>query len=90
MSTPEPKPITVAFNDLPQPVRERLMALFTADPRDPRVLAFEVRTVVRGFKYLTRIVSAVAIAVCVWQVLTRAFDEAHQPFDLPIADAAAV
>jgi len=69
----EPLPIKVAFNDLPQTVRERLMAIFTADKPDPRLLAFEVRTAWRGFKYLVRLVSLVVAAICVYQVLTRAF-----------------
>lgn len=73
MADSAPTTISVAFNDLPQPVREWLMPLFTANPRDPRVLAFEVRTAWSGLKRLTRLVSAVVIAVCVWQVLTRAF-----------------
>ncbi len=66
-------PIKVAFNDLPQTVRERLMAIFTAEKPDPRLLAFEVRTAWRGFKYVVRVVSLVVAAICVYQVLTRAF-----------------
>jgi hypothetical protein len=68
-----PKTITVAFNDLPQPVRERLMAIFTAEKPDPRLLAFEVRTQWRGFKKVLRVISLVVAAICVYQVLTRAF-----------------
>jgi hypothetical protein len=68
-----PQTITVAFNDLPQTVRERVMAIFTAEKPDPRLLAFEVRTQWRGFKKIVRVVSAVVGAVCIYQVLTRAF-----------------
>jgi hypothetical protein len=69
----QPKTITVVFNDLPQTVRERLIAIFTAEKPDPRVLAFEVRTQWRGFKKILRVVSLVVAAICVYQVLTRVF-----------------
>jgi hypothetical protein len=69
----DPKTITVAFNDLPQPVRERLMASFTAEKPDGRLLAFEVRTQWRGFKKILRAISLVVAVICVYQVLTRAF-----------------
>ena len=61
------------FNALPLPVRERLYAIFLADQGDPRLLAFEVKTVVPVLKYLGVVTGAAGALVTSREILTRAF-----------------
>lgn len=52
----------VHFNDLPQTIRERLLAVF-ANPQDPRVLLYNYDARLGWFKYVTAIGGAVAIGL---------------------------
>ncbi len=51
------------FDELPQSVRERLMALLTSKTRDPRVIAFSPGTLLFGFAKFGLLVSIPAIVL---------------------------
>ena len=63
--------IRVKFNDLPQPVRERLIAVLTANPRDPRVITFAPATVLAGLSKFGLVASLFAIVLPLRFMISR-------------------